>query len=235
MDYDVYQHTYASLERAVDAIAETSFENWPAAARRCAFATPLVSIPIGPEVLNGLLAINPSYRRLSSARETPRPAVDLSKAEAIETDFFPKFGPVSWKEIPAHTRLGPPRAGLQLEQALGSITDRMSLILAPLAAQGIPTMLHAFPWLEVSGLAEVRMTVVDGALKRGKWQRCPSGMRPTEAVHSICADVATEIASEFQARNLEIDLCIGDEGNSFVARLIEVNPSIDDRTARFFE
>ncbi len=228
MNYDVYEHTYASLERAVDAIAETSFENWPPSARRRAFATPLLSIPIGPEILKGVLAINPSYRRLSGARETPRPAFDLSNAETINTDFFPKFGPVSWKEIPAHTRLGPPRADLQLEQALGSITDRMSLILAPLAAQGIPTMLHAFPWLEISGLAEVRMTMIDGKLKRGKWLRRSPGMRPVEAMRAVCADTAREIASEFQTRNLEIDLCITNEETSFVVKLIEVNPLIGD-------
>ena len=226
MDYDVYQRTYAGLESAVDAIAETSFENWPASATRRAFAAPLLSIRVGPEVLKGLLSVNPNYRRLSGARETQRTAIDLSKAEAIKTDFFPKFGPVSWKEVPAHTRLGPPHAALQLEQALGSVTDRMSLILAPLAAQGIPTMVHAFPWHDVSRLAEVRMTVVEGMLARGKWQRCPPGVRRTEVVHAICAEVATEIASEFQTRNLEIDLCIGDEGGSFVVRLIEVNPLI---------
>lgn len=225
MDFDTYERTYGKLESAVDAIAETSFENWPNSARALAFAAPVLSTPLGPDVLNIVLSTNPNYRKLVAREGVPqRPRIEVMQDDDIAADVFPKIGPVSWKEVPLYTRLGPPGVELQWKAALGSITDRMSLILAPLAAQGIPTMLHAFPWRNISELAEVRMSVVEGALKGGRWVRYPADIRPTEAMRAVCINVAREAASEFLTRSLEIDLCVGFRDGVVFAKLLEINP-----------
>lgn len=229
MRVETYSRLGAIAGKYADEIVATSFENWPEAHVEHALARPAISVAISTAELDQLLDGNETRRAAGHRRAGALtvPSVLSSPPPAIDA-FFPKLGPVSWKEVASLRSIPAEDAEMLLPVMFASITSRMAIILDAFVVTGAPTFLHLFPHIELSHFIEARMTIEKRQVVAAKWQRLPHGIVPNERAKAGLIDLATLLAQSASLPNMLIDLCFDTGTPNAAPRLLEINPDIPE-------
>ncbi|MEN3794853.1 hypothetical protein [Fulvimarina sp. MAC3] len=210
-----------------DDIMASSFENWSEALTQVAFEVPIHSVLFGPSDLNRLLSSNANYA--SSFGRRPQSVDDRLAAILIdlpsEGHYFPKIGPVSWKERPEAYAVSGLRPFDRLALLASCITDRMAASLQIFVEAEVPTYLHFFPLRDMTMVPEARITVRSGRVSHARWSR-PAAARDYPGVRASLMSFARATSAEMPMSDVVLDLCIDDRSQNGEVRLIEFNPKL---------
>ncbi|TCN33793.1 hypothetical protein [Sinorhizobium americanum] len=218
---------FEQIERWADDIVASSFENWPEVLRSYALAEPLESKPISPADTQAVLSQNASYRRfLNTARPVELPSVHIA-AGPFKGDFFPKLGPVSWKEHAAFLKI--PYITLQhmLPTMLRGVTERMALILHAFVARQVPLQLHIFPFIDLSDSWEVRFRIEAGEPIHARWQKRPGQSPPPKGSGEKLSIAAQQIVAQASIEWGLLDLVLLKSDDQLLVRVVEINPILE--------
>lgn len=222
---------FKQLEKWSDNIINTSYENWSEELYNYALHAPIFSISLSVNELECLALQNYSYRSFLNKNVKPAiPKIQLPKEiERYDGSFFPKLGPVSWKEIPIWTCIESKMFSSIFPHMLASITDRLAGIIHIYLKQECSLNVHLFPYINIAeqGGKEVRIEIINGHIKRGHWLfDCVANLDTQEKrkVNSILLDLTEALVQNLQIKNAVLDLCLIERESAFDLKIIDINP-----------
>ena len=221
------------FETYAERVKSTAFENWHPAAVAAAVNAPYESIRIPAEILSDILSSNPNYRQHFDEKR-PKSSVELDHDVNIMggRTYFPKIGPISWKEYPMLCEIPDKDLNMYLERLTRSITDRMAIILSAFSMSDTDTYLHLFPYEDFSNYFEVRFIVVEGRLISGRWINVPEGADVNADFSRAMSKYAAALVSTCQFGTVQIDLCAPADQDQNSIKLLEINPFFTENERR---
>lgn len=218
------------IERHAPRVVETSFENWPPSLTRHVLAAPVVSVAIPPGQLARWLAENASYK--ANVRQAPTARRSGPEFEPLELPkgqrFFPKIGPVSFKEIPAFVDTSADEIDAVLPMMTRSLTDRMAAILHAFVFEGVATDLHFYPLQDFTQIGEARFQIDEaGEIRSARW--ISSGtLERTKQMNVALYDYGMEVANASGLSDCLLDISIQADGEETRYNVLEINPALPD-------